>query len=133
MKKLEDIPKTNIFKVPDGYFDSLPSIIQARVAKKENTWMPTFQYALKYALPVLIIAVGLIWLVNSGNQSSGTEQLLTAVSSDDLMAYIQDSDMTTEDLMESLDYTQINADSLDLNEADFPLNTDDLSDMINEF
>ena len=52
MKKLEDIPKQNIFEVPDGYFDKLPSVIQARIAKPEpKFWqLPAF----RYAMPLLI-------------------------------------------------------------------------------
>ena len=32
MKKLEDIPKKEIFDVPDGYFEKLPGKIQARIS-----------------------------------------------------------------------------------------------------
>ncbi len=133
MKKLEDIPKTDIFKVPEGYFDSLPSIVQARVAKKESGWMPALQLSLKYALPVLVIAVGAFWFLNNESATTNTEQLLASISSDDLIEYIQDAEMNTEDLLESIDYTQMNADSLNLYEADVPISDDDLSDVLTEF
>jgi hypothetical protein len=53
MKKLEDISKKNIFEVPDGYFEKLPGIIQARVAKPEST--PWFVPTLKFALPIVAV------------------------------------------------------------------------------
>ena len=36
MKKLEEIPKKEVFKVPEGYFENLPGIIQARVAQQNK-------------------------------------------------------------------------------------------------
>ena len=60
MKKLDEIPKKSIFEAPEGYFDRLPGIIQARVsplavgAKQGPQWMPYFFFGLKYALLVLL-------------------------------------------------------------------------------
>ena len=133
MKKLEDIPKSDIFKVPDGYFDALPSIIQARVTKKEKEWLPVFRLSLKYALPVVVVAFGLFWFLNNGNGATTTEELLASISSDDLIEYIQDADISTEDLLESIDYTQINADSLELYDSNVLMNPDDLTDILTEF
>jgi hypothetical protein len=133
MKKLEDIPKQDIFKIPDGYFDTLPSIIQARVAKKESTWSLAFRYSVKYALPTLIVTLGLVWFLNGGEQPVSTEQLIASIHTEDLVDYIQDADLSTEDLLESIDYTMIDADSLDLNESNILPADDDLTDISNEF
>ncbi|MFN8808304.1 MAG: hypothetical protein ACK5WO_02040, partial [Cyclobacteriaceae bacterium] len=62
MKKLEDIPKKNVFDVPDGYFEKLPGVIQSRVAKPErqanwNPWLIT-----RVAVPVLLlVGAGIFW------------------------------------------------------------------------
>jgi hypothetical protein len=132
MKKLEDIPKANIFKVPDGYFDMLPSIIQARVAKKETHWQPVFKYSLRYALPMLAVAVGIFWFTRSGNEPSSSEQMLASINSTDLIEYIQESEMSTDDLLDNIDYAQVNVDSLDLYESDLQLNDKDLNEVENE-
>lgn len=107
MKKLEDIPKNHPFKVPEGYFDSLPGIIQARVAEKSKVKeaKPYFQYALQYALPVVVLAiVAVIYLFPNNPQDADT--ILASVSTEELVAYLEQSDITTEELL-----TEMNLDS----------------------
>jgi hypothetical protein len=133
MKKLDDIPKNDIFKVPDGYFDTLPTIIQARVEKKESAWLPAFRISLRYALPVLLVAVGILWFTRNSEPTSSPEELLASISSNDLIEYIQEADMSTDDLLESIDYTMINADSLDLNDSNVLLTDEDLNEVLTEF
>ena len=57
VKKLEDIPKKNIYEVPEGYFDKLPGIIQSRVAKEETIRKPFFVHSLRYAIPAMVVAI----------------------------------------------------------------------------
>ena len=104
MKKLEDIPKKHPFKVPDGYFDSLPGIIQARVADKSKVEeaKPYFRYALQYALPVVVLAiVAVIYLFPSNPQDVDT--MLASVSTEELVAYLEESEITTEELLDEMD------------------------------
>lgn len=63
MKKLEDIPKKNPFKVPDGYFDELPNVVQARIARegRRSPFAGAFSFSLKYALPVIALVVAAIF------------------------------------------------------------------------
>lgn len=132
MSKLEDIPKRDIFKVPDGYFETLPSIIQARVAKKESSWAPLFQASLKYALPILAIAVGIFWLMPATKATNDTEQLLASIHATDLIEYIQESEMNTEELLENIDLEQVNADSLYLFDSEMPLSEIDLDEIVSD-
>lgn len=64
MRKLEDIPKKSVFKVPEGYFDQLPTAIQTRMAR-EGHRAPASRaigFSLKYALPVVALLVaGIFW------------------------------------------------------------------------
>ena len=122
MTKLEDIPKTDIFKVPEGYFENLPQRIQARVTKPESIWTIFFQYSFKFALPFLVVTFGAVWFMTDRSRPGSPEQLIAAINTVDLAEYIHESEMQTEDLLESIDYTQINADSLDLYEWQLPLN-----------
>ena len=57
MKKLEDISKENIYKIPEGYFDKLPGIIQSRTALKNQaeTSLAFLMPALRYSIPVLVL------------------------------------------------------------------------------
>jgi hypothetical protein len=111
MKKLEDIPKKDLFKAPDGYFDKLPGIIQARVSKPEpkSIWVPV----LKFALPVLVlVTVGVFWFSNPAVQNIETE--LAGINTEQLMAYLDntevvwdepeaDGDWSEDDLLELQD------------------------------
>jgi hypothetical protein len=103
MKKLEDIPKNHPFKVPEGYFDRLPGVIQARIAEKSEVKeaKPYFRYALQYALPIIILAVvAVIYFVPKDGQDVDT--MLASVSTEELVAYLEDSEITTEELLEEM-------------------------------
>jgi hypothetical protein len=133
MKKLEDIPKKQSFEAPEGYFDSLPRIIQARVAKPESisqrfSWKPV----LLYAMPILAVAIGLIWYLNIGRGDSSPEQLLATIETVDIEAYLDESEMTTDELLDLIDYDQIQADSLVFENPTLDFNDADLDELLNE-
>lgn len=103
MKKLEDIPKNHPFKVPEGYFDKLPGVIQARIAEKTEVKeaKPYFRYALQYALPVVVLAmVAVIYFIPKNTQDVNT--MLASVSTEDMVAYLENSEITTEELLEQM-------------------------------
>jgi len=114
MKKLEDIPKNHPFKVPDGYFDSLPGIIQARVAEKSEVKeaKPYFRYALQYVLPVVVLAiVAVIYLVPGTPQD--VDSMLASVSTEELAAYLEESEITTEELLDQMDLNSENVEAIE--------------------
>jgi hypothetical protein len=105
MKKLEEIPKKEVFEVPVGYFDKLPGVIQARVAKPGRTPLFRLAPAMRYALPVLIAAcVGLFWYQqNRSPQSIGIQ--LEAIDEAQLVLFLEDEDLRVEDLVESITWS----------------------------
>lgn len=104
MKKLENIPKRNIFKVPDGYFENLPGIIQARVSKPEPA-APWFVPALKFALPVVaLIALGVFWY--SKQPQDTLEQQLAEIQTEQLVAFLDDATLNFDDLTESVTWSE---------------------------
>ncbi len=114
MKNLEDIPKNHPFKVPDGYFDSLPGIIQARVAEKSEVKeaKPYFRYALQYVLPVVVLAiVAVIYLVPGTPQD--VDSMLASVSTEELAAYLEESEITTEELLDQMDLNSENVEAIE--------------------
>jgi hypothetical protein len=125
MKKLEDIPKKDIFSVPDGYFEKLPGILQSRLTEHHQpSWKtsPIFRYSVRVAIPVLALAVGIFWYTR---QTGGTdaEMILASVETEDLMVYLQESDLSTEELM---DHLPLNADDADdIQDAVYELNFGD--------
>lgn len=103
MKRLEDIPKQNIFEVPDGYFDKLPQVIQARVAKPERTfrWLPM----LKYAMPVAaLLAISFYW--RSAQPNATIEEQLSEIQTEQLMAYLENSEVSTEFITEEVTWSE---------------------------
>ncbi len=120
MKKLEDIPKKDFFEAPEGYFDRLPGIIQSRVTdvKREPEWISYFRVSLKYALPVLVIGIASVFYFNQPGAQS-TENLLASIDSEQLVAYLDDSDVSSDDLLESIqldsnEATAIHEDSMEI-------------------
>jgi hypothetical protein len=109
MKKLEEIAKENIFKVPDGYFEKLPGVIQARVAKPEpKVW---FAPAFKFALPVVAIAIAVtVWFTSQG---VSFEDQLNEIQTEQLMAYLEESDLSADLLTEEVSWS-----AEDLNELE---------------
>lgn len=127
MKKLEDIPKHNPFSVPDGYFDKLPGVIQARIAGRtaEKQTRPYFRYALQYALPVVaLIIVAVLYL--TPKEPERYDDILASVSTEQLAAYLADSDITTNDILESAGLDQESAEAI---EAEVYFNDIDLEDL----
>jgi hypothetical protein len=131
MKKLEDISKKNIFEVPEGYFEKLPGIIQARVAKPEpvRIWVTS----LKYALPVLaIMAFGIFWFTGSSEKSF--DEQLAGIQTEQLIAYINDADLQIDDLSESVEWNEF--DLLELEDkvySTFDMTGDELDLLLDEF
>jgi hypothetical protein len=128
MKKLEDIPKKQVFNVPDGYFENLSSTIQARVAEEDSrraTAFFTLPVVVRYALPALVLAaIGVFWFQNNPSQKDA-ESILASVSTEDLVAYLNDSEVSTEELMNAADF---DADDLDDIESEvYQLHFDDLN------
>lgn len=135
MKKLDEIPKKQLLEVPDGYFEKLPAIIQSRVTQQsENTsWFGSYRFVVRLAIPVVIlIAVGTFWL--SGPQTDvSAETILASVETEQLVAYLDESEVSTEELLEN---GMINAQDVTVIEESvyqFQLNDSQYEDILNDF
>lgn len=113
MKKLEDLPRKNIFETPEGYFDQLPATIQMRITSKDNA-LPaaSWSFTLKYAIPVLILTgIGIFWYNSTTTLS--TEEELQAMNPDQLGLYLNETDMSTEELIETVTWSSIDLEELE--------------------
>jgi hypothetical protein len=134
MKKLDDIPKKQNFEVPEGYFEKLPGIIQSRVTQrnKETSWVFDLRFALRFAVPVVILlALGIFWYSRSPIEKSA-ENILASVQTDDLITYLSESDFTTDELLEDV---QLNSqDAIDIEESVYELqfNDSEFEEIFNE-
>src|SRR5687768_8464651 len=131
MKKLEDIPKKEIFNVPNGYFEGLPAKIQARIESKDPVREASFvfRYKLQYALPVIaMLAVGIYWF-SAASQPQDVESLLASVQTEDLIAYLNESDITTEDLIQQGEFNSTDLEEIETEVYDLNLNEEELDDL----
>lgn len=132
MKKLEEIPKNEVFKVPEGYFENLPGIIQARVAEKNKEIRPVFIYALRFALPAIVLfALGIFWYARQ-DQTLTPESILASIQTEDLVAYLNEADLTTEELLENVSLSD--QDALEIEGAVYELEWNDakVDDILDE-
>ncbi len=103
MKKLEDIPKKQIFEVPEGYFEKLPSIIQSRVTPEKSeikSLWAVYRYGLRYALPAVVIFAAVLFWFNQSGTEENAETILASLETQDLVAYLGEADFTMEELLE---------------------------------
>lgn len=134
MKKLEDIPKKQVFDVPEGYFEKLPGIIQARVAsqQRQEKVRPVFAYTLRYALPaVLAVALVIFWF-NRQSDVMSAESILASVQTEDLVAYLSEADLTTDELLEDVVLNPDDVDQIEGEVYGFGQADEDLEDILDE-
>lgn len=134
MKKLDDIPKKNVFKAPDGYFDHLPTIIQARITKKSiqpaHTTLTGFAFVVKYAFPVVVlIAVGIFWL----RPGPSIESQLNDIDANQIALYLDEGyDSETHFDSDAGDWTEqelIELETAVYSNMDYPVDQDILDDI----
>lgn len=103
MAKLDDIPKKDFFTTPPDYFENLPAAIQSRVRKgPEAREFPVVKYSLQYALPLLLIIAAMFFYRSS---TPDAETILASVDTEELIAYLQDAGVTTDDVLESIEFS----------------------------
>ncbi len=116
MKRLEDIPKKQNFKVPDGYFDELSMRIQARIEAGQPKYKVSLSYgklALRYALPVVLVGVISVALWN--NYSAKNEDPMAAlenIPAGQLLAYLESDEISTDDIMEHAAFSNSTVDEM---------------------
>ncbi len=120
--KLEDISKKETFSVPNGYFDTLPTIIQAKaIESTKKSFVFNTSIALKFALPSLILVMvagyfGYKYQSSSISADDNIELLLADISTEEMVEYLDQTDLSSEDFLElvSFDGEQIDDFSIDL-------------------
>jgi len=116
MIRLDDIPKKSLFETPEGYFEKLPGRIQSRIAGPEPK--PLWgTLALKYAFPVLALAAASIFVLTN-RPSLSPEELIAGVESEQLVAYLSEMDVSTDDLLDAVPLDETEAESLQLDALD---------------
>jgi len=116
MKKLDDVPKKNIFDVPEGYFDRLPGIIQTRTSASTPSpvGIPSWSRVLRYALPlILAVGAGIYWYQNNSSSKVNVQSELASIGSDQLVTYLDNHELTTEEVVEMVAWSSVDLDDLE--------------------
>lgn len=124
MKRLDDIPKKNIFEVPDDYFDRLALQIQSKTENTSSTNRPIviLNFTLRYVMPVVLAGVALVYLFKTKTVEN-TEELLASIPTEHLVAYLNESDINEQELLEAVKFDHEDADSLSVRvQTNFLLN-----------
>jgi hypothetical protein len=100
MSKLEDIPKNDFFKVPEGYFEKLPSVIHSRTIGEQQGAPATVRLPSRvwYAVAFVLVLCGIFWYTTLPT-SPDAEKMLAEVETADLIAYLIETEITTEEMV----------------------------------
>ena len=111
--KLDELSKENMFTVPDDYFEELPGIIQSRVTEspaKQNWWQVAFTPASSWKMALAVAVVALILVFSGVFEKTGytgsVEEMLAEVSLEDLIEYVEYSEISTEEILAELDLSE---------------------------
>lgn len=113
MKRLDEIPKKTLFEAPEGYFEKLPGRIQARIAKPEPE-IAWGKVAVRYALPLVVMGAAAVFFLTS-RPSLSPEEVIASIDSEQLVAYLEDAEVNTDDLLDviSLEPTEVESIEMD--------------------
>lgn len=133
MKKLEDIPKKNIFDVPEGYFDQLPTRVQARISaggrQSSGSW--SWAGAVRYALPVLVAAALFAgWWLKKAPEDP--EAILASIETEQLVAYVEEYGLVTDELVPYGEITEEDATAIENEVYEAALEESDLDMLLEE-
>ena len=107
---LDKVSKQETFSVPDGYFDKLPTIIQAKaIASTKQKSLFAHVGVLKLAIPFVLLLViagylGYKYQNNVNQLDSKIELMLVDVSTEELVEYLDQSDLSSEDFLELVSF-----------------------------
>ncbi|MFD2515041.1 hypothetical protein ACFSRY_14295 [Pontibacter locisalis] len=104
--KLEDLPKHNIYQVPDDYFDRLPTRVMERTAaanKPAHAWLPGVWRPLRLAvapLILLLVFVG-VYFFSTEKIKQPQSYALGSLAEQEIVDYLHNrEDLETSDFTE---------------------------------
>ncbi|GAB3257325.1 hypothetical protein GCM10027347_19710 [Larkinella harenae] len=92
------------FTTPEGYFDTLPSRIQAETARRSTRFTISWSWQRSVAtLAGAGLVAALVWFTYPQKQDSLEPELLSNVSTASMIDYLQDQDIYLEDYSDLFD------------------------------
>lgn len=107
---LENFSKEEMFSVPDGYFNKLPTIIQAKAIESTQKRMVFSNVGvLKFAIPTLLLLLmvgyfGYKYQNNPAGLDTKIELMLAEVSTEEMVSFLDESELSSDDLLELVSF-----------------------------
>lgn len=103
MKKLEEIPKKEIFKAPEGFFENLPHQIRQRIdSEPDPNWLYRHKGVVVAFASFILLAVSLITFYSVRNTENGIQNQLSSISQEELVEYLENSNLSVVDIAENV-------------------------------
>lgn len=137
--KLEDVNKDNIFKVPEGYFEEFPDRLRKKIddaGHSRRIPVIRIQPIIHMVAAAVILMFVIYGIRQLGQQSNTADQLLSNISTEELINYLEETDISAEELLESLDVSLITLEDFSGGDDLFPSETIDdetIDDLLNEY
>ena len=132
---LEKLARKSIFSVSDNYFESLPTRIQDKVVDLERKNQPSFRLtrAVKFALPVIAFIIMSIYFgLRIDNSDVDVQAMIDQVSTDELVAYLNDSELSTDEILSIIDLNELDIDGM-LDEDIIFLDDSDFEEILEDY
>jgi hypothetical protein len=113
--KLDDTHKKNVFKVPDQYFEEFPGRLQERILEETDQGrgkLISFPSYIRVAVAASILILITFFLFLLQNNHPSVEELLSDVPTESLITYLEESDMSVDELMETIDVQLISSEEV---------------------
>ena len=132
--RLEDLPKHNIYQVPDNYFEKLPGKIMARVipenAPTGTSWLEKFLYTYKAAFASLLLLISFVgaFYISEKKQPVTSASFLPLVSTNDVMEYVSNSNV----MVEPGDLADLNLTDTDISHEFYNISSEEILEKVDE-
>ncbi len=140
--KISELSRENPFRVPDGYFEGLRSSINNRIAEETvNKKTIIFTPGLNWQTSLIAATLTLLAVFYSTFQTvdviEDPQQILAEVSVDDILEYLDYSDLTTSEILAEVNFEETEIDDFIENDIQLLNSTEieslDPDELYNEF
>ena len=134
---IESLERKNIHQVPDGYFDGLPLKIQSRIneEKEISSSVLVSRMQLTWAMTAAVVIFLIGWFIYpQSNEVYTTDQLLAGIESEDLIEYLYEEDISTDEIIASIneEYLIDELSTIETDMVDSELSDEDLESIYSE-
>jgi hypothetical protein len=104
-ESLSNLPKKDIFRAPDGYFDSLPDKISSRIASQKPAGktipfrMERWKYATLAAAAVITLLIIFLPSRQTDQDSPSAADLIAEITDEECLAFLKTSEVEIDDLL----------------------------------